>query len=76
MLKVFFQAWSQGRSAIRRIQQFDPAELSVQIAAEIPDYDPLEYFPAKRLDLLDRFSQYALLAAKEAMDSSGIQIAR
>ena len=63
-----------GRSAIRRIQQFDPTQLSVQIGAEIPDYDPLEYFPAKRLDLLDRFSQFALLAAKEAMDSSGLQL--
>jgi len=46
----------------------------VQIAAEVPDYDPMAYFPAKRLDLLDRFSQFALLAAKEAMDSSGVQL--
>ena len=73
-LASFFETLVQGRSAIRRIQQFDPAPLSVQIAAEIPDYDPLDYFPAKRLDLLDRFSQFALLAAKEAMDSSGIQL--
>ncbi len=70
----FFETLVQGRSAVRRIQQFDPAALSVQIAAEIPDYEPLDYFPAKRLDLLDRFSQFALLAAKEAMDSSGIQV--
>lgn len=70
----FFAALTAGRSAIRRIQQFDPAPLSVQIAAEIPDYDPLDYFPAKRLDLLDRFSQLGLIAAKEAMDSSGIQL--
>ena len=34
---------------------------------------PSEYFPAKRLDLLDRFSQFALLAAKEAMGSSGLR---
>ena len=70
----FFERLLQGRSAIRRIQQFDPSPLSVQIAAEVPDYDPLDYFPAKRLDLLDRFSQFALLAAKEAVDSSGIQL--
>ena len=37
----FFETLAQGRSAIRRIQQFDPAQLSVQIGAEIPDYDPL-----------------------------------
>ncbi|HMD84172.1 MAG TPA: beta-ketoacyl-ACP synthase II [Terriglobia bacterium] len=70
----FFATLVEGRSAVRRIQQFDPTPLSVQIAAEIPDYEPLDYFPAKRLDLLDRFSQFALLAAKEAMDSSGIQL--
>ena len=70
----FFETLVQGRSAIRRIRQFDPAALTVQIAAEISDYDPLDYFPAKRLDLLDRFSQFALLAAKEALDSSGLQL--
>jgi len=70
----FFSALVEGRSAIRRIQQFDPSALEVKIAAEIPDYRPLDYFPAKRLDLLDRFSQYALLAAKEALSSSGIQV--
>ena len=70
----FFAALVEGRSAIRRIQQFDPRQLSVQIAAEIPDYNPLDYFQPKRLDLLDRFSQFALLAAKEAMDNSGVQV--
>ena len=71
----FFEGLAEGRSAVRRIQQFDPSELSVQIAAEVPDYDSLDFFPAKRLDLLDRFSQFALLAAKEAIASSGIQLA-
>jgi len=70
----FFQALTAGRSAIRRITQFDPSSLSVQIAAEVPDYNPTDYFPAKRLDLLDRFSQFGLLAAREAMESSGVQI--
>ncbi len=73
-VESFFATLVAGRSAVRRIQQFDPTPLSVQIAAEIPDYDPLDYFPAKRLDLLDRFSQFALLASQEAMDSSGLQL--
>jgi beta-ketoacyl-acyl-carrier-protein synthase II len=70
----FFSNLVQGRSAIRRITQFDPSPLSVQIAAEVPDYSPTDYFPLKRLDLLDRFTQFALLAAREAMQSSGIEI--
>ena len=70
----FFKNLLEARSAVRRICQFDPSPLSVQIAAEVPDYNPADYFPLKRLDLLDRFSQFGLLAALEAMKSSGIEI--
>jgi beta-ketoacyl-acyl-carrier-protein synthase II len=70
----FFKNLLEARSAVRRICQFDPSSLSVQIAAEVPDYDPVDYFPAKRLDLLDRFSQFGLLASQEAMRSSGIEL--
>jgi len=72
-VESFFNNLLGGRSAVRRITQFDPSELSVQIAAEVPDYLPTDYFPPKRLDLLDRFSQFGLLAAQEAMRSSGIE---
>ena len=70
----FFKNLLEARSAVRRICQFDPSSLSVQIAAEVPDYNPADYFPPKRLDLLDRFSQFGLLASQEAMKSSGIEI--
>lgn len=73
-VESFFKNTSEGRSGIRRIQQFDPSALSVQIAAEVPGYQALDHFPAKRLDLLDRFSQFALLAAQQAMQSSGIEV--
>jgi beta-ketoacyl-acyl-carrier-protein synthase II len=72
--ETFFHNLLQGRSAVRRIRQFDPSSLSVQIAAEVPDYDPTEYFPPKRLDLLDRFSQFGLLAAREATKSSRLEL--
>ena len=72
--ETFFKNLLEARSAVRRICQFDPSSLTVQIAAEVPDYNPLDYFPPKRLDLLDRFSQFGLLAAQEAMKSSGIVV--
>jgi len=72
--QTFFKNLLEARSAVRRICQFDPSALSVQIAAEVPDYTPSDCFPAKRLDLLDRFSQFGLLAAQEAMTSSGIEV--
>jgi beta-ketoacyl-acyl-carrier-protein synthase II len=70
----FFRNLAEGRSAIRRITQFDVSSLSVQIGAEVADYEPCAYFSLKRLDLLDRFSQFGLLAASEAMKSSGLEL--
>jgi nodulation protein E len=73
-VESLFSNLTHARSAVRRIQQFDPSALGVQIGAEIADYKPTDYFPLKRLDLLDRFSQYGLIAAREAMTSSGIEL--
>ena len=72
--EIFFKNLLEARSAVRRICQFDPSALTVQVAAEVPDYNPADYFSPKRLDLLDRFSQFGLLAAQEAMTSSGIEV--
>lgn len=72
--ECFFENLVRARSGIRRIAQFDPSSLSVQIAAEVADYVPTDYFPPKRLDLLDRFTQFALVAAREAVTSSGLDI--
>ncbi|HEV2348604.1 MAG TPA: beta-ketoacyl-ACP synthase II [Terriglobia bacterium] len=70
----FFSNLTNAQTGFRRIEQFDPSALSVQIGAEVPNYVPTEYFSNKRLDLLDRFTQFGLLAAHEAMESGGIQI--
>jgi len=73
-VESFFCNVSHARSGIGRITQFDPSALSIQIGAEVPGYNPADYFPAKRLDLIDRFTQFALLAAGQAMKSSGVEV--
>ena len=70
----FVDNLAQGHSGIRRIAQWDPSALTIQIAAEVPDYVPTDYFPPKQLDLMDRFTQFALIAAREAVESSQIKI--
>src|SRR5437660_3489757 len=72
--ETFFSNLANAQSGFRRIEQFDPSALSVQVGAEVPGYVPTDYFPTKQLDLLDRFTQFGLLAAREAMESSGIAI--
>jgi len=60
-----------GTSAIHTIERFDASPFSSQVAAEVA-FDPLEYMPPKRARRLDRFSQFALVAAQMALDNAGV----
>ena len=61
------------RPGIRRLTAVDPALLRFSNAAEVPGFDPAGQFEPARLDLLDRFSQLALVAAREAVRDAGIE---
>jgi nodulation protein E len=62
----------EGRSAIGPISNIPTELLNVKIAAEVRGYDPLAHFESKRMILLDRVSQFALIAAREAVAQSGL----
>lgn len=62
----------QGRCAIGPLTTTPLERLTIRIGAEVANYDPAVHFDEKRLLLLDRFSQFALLAAREAMAMSGL----
>src|SRR5512144_3202277 len=66
----------EGRSAIGPITTLPRESLRFGIAAEVRDFDPLAHFDEKRLILLDRVSQFALVAAREAIAMSGVDFAR
>lgn len=65
-------AMREGRSAIGPITNIPTDLLNIKIAAEVRGYDPLAHFDSKRLVLLDRVSQFALIAAREAVAQSGL----
>jgi nodulation protein E len=69
-------ALREGRSAIGPITSLPRETLRSGIAAEVRDFDPLKHFDEKKLILLDRVSQLALVAAREAIAQSGIDFAR
>ena len=74
--KEFFSQLVEGRPAVRRIQNLEPAvveRLNCRIAAEVPAYDPEQHFTAKELDQLDRFSQFAIVAAHQALADAGLE---
>jgi nodulation protein E len=62
-----------GRSAIRPLTLVAPGILRFPNAAEVPDYDPLRHFEEKEAQMLDRFAQFAAVAAREAVRASGIE---
>jgi len=49
-----------------------PEELTQKIAAEVKDFDPLKHFAERQLSTLDRVSQFAVVAAREAIAQSGL----
>ena len=64
---AYWQALAAGRCGVRRISQFDPSELAVQIAAEVPGFNPADHLPKHLIRETDAFMQYAYLAAEEAL---------
>lgn len=72
----FWDALINGRSGIDRIQQMEIDEYASQIAGEIRDIDVKDHFDRKELRHLDPFSQYGLIAAREAIKDSGLDLDR
>jgi nodulation protein E len=71
-----WSALREGRSAIGPATSLPRDALRFGIAAEVRGFDPLAHFDEKKLILLDRVSQFALVATREAVRQSGIDFAR
>jgi nodulation protein E len=69
----FWQALASGRSGIGPLQALAPGVVRFPNAAEVRGYDPANYFRNKETDYLDRFAQFAVVAAREAVKDSGIE---
>jgi 3-oxoacyl-[acyl-carrier-protein] synthase II len=63
-----------GKSGVRRITQFDASEFACQIAADVQNFDPLNFIEKKELKKMARFIHLAMAATDEAMKMSGLKI--
>jgi 3-oxoacyl-[acyl-carrier-protein] synthase II len=61
-----------GRSGIKLIESFDPSRLTARIAGEVHDLDASGILDRKELRRTDRYIQFALVAAREALDQAGL----
>ena len=70
----FWNAISNGRSGIRPLRCVEPGTLRFSNGAEVDGYDPEAHFEGKQLSYLDRFAQFGIVAAREALRDSGLTI--
>jgi len=61
-----------GRSGVARVATFDPARLDVQIAAEVKGFDPSGILDRKEIRRTDRYIQFALVCARQALDQAAL----
>lgn len=73
-VQTFWKNLVNGVSGVSTIHSFDADALDVRIAAEVKDFDPKQYIEAKKVRRMDRFSQFAVTAAGEALKDAGIEI--
>lgn len=59
-----------GRSGVRGIDSFDPERTDSKIAASVLDFDPSHVLDRKEIRRADRYTQFGLVAAREALDSA------
>ncbi|MEQ9438997.1 MAG: beta-ketoacyl-ACP synthase II [Cyclobacteriaceae bacterium] len=70
----FWKSLLSGQSGAARISHFDPALFRTQIACEVKDFKPEEYLDRATIKRTDRFTQFALVAAQEAMQDAGLPL--
>src|SRR3989338_5380143 len=71
---AFWEALRSGRTGIDRISSFDPSPFPTQMAGEVKGFDPAQYMDKKKIKRMDRTSQFAVAAAKMAVQDAGIEL--
>ena len=70
---TFWESLKNGKCGIGPITRFDTEAYKVKVAGEVKDFDPLQYMEKSDLRKYDLFCQYAMAAATQAVEESGIQ---
>lgn len=71
-VEEFWKGIKEGKCGIDQITKFDASEFKVKLAAEVKGYNPEDYFDRREAKRLDLFSQYAMVASREAWKDSGL----
>ena len=69
------QGIAEERSGLRTITRFDASDQATRFAAEVPDFVPSDWLDRKQCRRMDRFTQFAAVAAREAVAMAGLDVA-
>src|SRR5450755_4654507 len=69
----FWRNLVEGRSSIGQLESMDSSGLRFQNVSEVRGYSHAPYFEDRRADFMDRFAQFAVIAAREAVADAGIE---
>lgn len=72
--KKYFDGLKEGKCGVDYITRFDTEGFDTKIAAEVKDFDPAPYIDKKESRRMDRFTQYAVAAAKMAVEDAELNI--
>ena len=72
----FWNSVKAGKIGFDRITKFDTTDYKCHIAAELKDFNPQDFMDRKAAKRMEPFSQYAVAAAKEAIEDSGLDISK
>lgn len=72
--ETLWKGMLEGKSGVRRIENFDVSDLPVHIGGEVPDFDPTQFMDAKAAKRMDRFAHFSVAASTEAVEDSGLEI--
>lgn len=73
-IDTFWNSLINGKSGIDYITQFDTTEYPVKIAGEVKNFQPEKYLEKKELRRIDRFTQFAIVAAFDALQDANLKI--
>lgn len=73
-VESFWRSLKEKKVGIGQISTFDTTDYKVKLAAEVKDFDAKEYMDVKASKRMERFSQFAVAAAKEALEDSGLSL--
>lgn len=72
-IEEYFQSLEKGVSGSGTITAFDPTKFSSRVACEVKNFDPSLHFERKELRKHDRYSQFAMVAATEAVEDAALE---